>query len=155
MTRPIRPLDPAEAEALAEAHASAFERPWSPAAIAEVMAMPGVSGLGIEDEQGRVSGFVLVQAASEDAEILTLAVRPEARRRGLGLALTEAAATAAATAGASVLWLEVAEDNAAALALYASAGFEPAGRRPGYYRTASGARTDAVLMRRALNRPDG
>jgi len=150
MTRVVR-LHPDQAEALAQTHAAAFERPWDARALREVMAMPGVSGLGIEDEEGRLAGFILFQAAAEDAEVLTLAVRPEARRRGWGLALTEAAADAAGRAGSSALWLEAAEDNAAALALYARAGFEITGRRRGYYRAVSGARTDAVLMRRTLN----
>jgi len=44
----------------------------------------------------------------------------------------------------------VAEDNAAALALYGKARFERAGRRPGYYRR-EGETTDALVMRRELN----
>ncbi|HRD28628.1 MAG TPA: GNAT family N-acetyltransferase, partial [Caulobacter sp.] len=64
-----------------------------------------------------------------------------------GRVLVEAAAATAAARGADSLFLEVSADNAAALALYAAAGFEPAGLRKGYY--ADGA--DALVLRRTLN----
>ena len=56
---------------------------------------------------------------------------------------------AAAARGAVRVFLEVADDNAAARALYARAGFVEAGRRPGYYAGADGERRDALLL--ALN----
>jgi ribosomal-protein-alanine N-acetyltransferase len=55
----------------------------------------------------------------------------------------------AAARGATRLFLEVADDNAAALALYARAGFSEAGRRPGYYARPDGVRQDALIL--ALN----
>ncbi|MDP3371055.1 MAG: ribosomal-protein-alanine acetyltransferase, partial [Brevundimonas sp.] len=55
----------------------------------------------------------------------------------------------AATRGATRLFLEVAEDNMAALALYAGAGFVEAGRRPGYYARPHGRPRDALVL--ALN----
>ena len=153
MNAPVRL--PAEAAApMAAAHAEAFHRPWSADDIAALAASPAVAAFGIE-EGGALAGFVLVQAAGGDAEILTLAVRPPARRRGLGLALVEAAAGHARGAGAAALWLEVAEDNAAATALYRLAGFDVAGRRKGYYRRESGVRVDALMMRRTLNMDRG
>jgi ribosomal-protein-alanine N-acetyltransferase len=57
----------------------------------------------------------------------------------------------AAAQGATRLFLEVADDNAAALALYARAGFSEAGRRPGYYARPDGGRQDALIL--ALNLP--
>ena len=63
----------------------------------------------------------------------------------------QAAAGCAAVAGAQSLWLEVAQDNAAALALYAAVGFEVIGRRPAYYRRAKGA-VDALTLLCRLNR---
>ena len=54
--------------------------------------------------------------------------------------------TFAAAAGAKVMFLEVAEENQPAMALYAKAGFEKAGRRPDYY----GPGAHAWLLRRSL-----
>ena len=90
----------------------------------------------------------------DEAEVLTLAVRPHARRHGRGRALVQAAADLLAHAGAAELRLEVAADNAAALALYAACGFEPTGRRRGYYARGAGAPAmDALTLLRRLNSP--
>ncbi|MNE73850.1 ribosomal-protein-alanine N-acetyltransferase [compost metagenome] len=83
---------------------------------------------------------------ADEAEILTLAVRPSARRSGLGARLVEAAVVRAAALGAERMFLEVAGDNAAARALYARAGFHEAGRRRGYYARADGSREDALVL---------
>ena len=55
--------------------------------------------------------------------------------------------------GAATMHLEVAEDNAAARALYAKLGYEEAGRRHAYYRGRRAAAVDAIVMRRSLPRP--
>ena len=73
-----------------------------------------------------------------------------ARRAGLGRALVEAAALEAARSGARSLFLEVAQDNAAAAALYRGAGFVEAGRRPGYYRRGDAPPADALILVRNL-----
>lgn len=135
---------------LAEVHASAFALPWSADDFADLCAAPGALVLTAEPA-GRIDGFVMLRIAGGEAEILTLAVRPQAQRRGLGLALIEAAQAAAAGEGADALWLEVAADNVAALALYDRAAFDEAGRRSNYYRLADGRLMDAIVMRRTLN----
>ena len=56
----------------------------------------------------------------------------------------------AKTLGVATLTLEVADDNAAALALYDDLGFERVGIRPAYYRRRDGALMDARLLRRIL-----
>lgn len=137
------------AERLAGLHALCFPRSWTVEAIAVLMAQPGVVALEV-GEDGRAAAFVLIRSAGDDAEILTLAVDPARRRRGLARALVDAA-VAALPAGVGALWLEVAADNAAALALYRGTGFEAAGLRTGYYRSANGPPVDAVVMRRTLN----
>ena len=138
----LRAAGPEESATLAALHAVAFDQPWPQAEIESLMASPGVFALIVEGQ-----GFILCRAIAGEAEILTLAVDPAARRRGTGRALVEAAAGFASQMAAETLFLEVADDNAAALALYGNAGFEPVGRRRNYY--ASGA--DAVVMSRRLN----
>lgn len=130
---------------LAEVHATAFDRPWDAATFEGLCGQTGVEALGDGD------GFILIRTVAGESEILTLAVRPEQRRRGLGHSLVEAAALAARNLGAEQMFLEVAEDNAAALALYRRAGFEAAGRRRGYYPRETGAAVDALLLVRKLS----
>lgn len=137
-----RRATPADAAALAVLHASAFERPWDDAGFEALLVTFNVFGLMLDGQ-----GFILCRAVADEAEILTLAVAPMVRRNGVGRALVEAAAGVAAARGADSLFLEVASDNVAALELYASAAFEPAGLRKGYY--AGGA--DALVLRRTLN----
>lgn len=128
----------------AEIHAEAFEDPWSALEIAALV--EGGATLIAEEE-----GFILIRAAADEAEVLTLAVRPRARRGGIGRRLVESAAVAAKTAGAQRLFLEVAADNGAAIALYRVAGFEQVGRRPNYYRRGAMRMQDALIFSRALN----
>jgi ribosomal-protein-alanine N-acetyltransferase len=134
-------------QALAALHAEAFDTPWSAEAFAALLAQPGVILEASPD------GFVLVQVAADEAEVLTLVVRAAARRKGVATALVETAARRAALVGAGRLFLEVAEDNLAAMALYARLGFKPVGRRPRYYARASGPAVDALLLARNLPAP--
>ncbi|MBU1324230.1 MAG: GNAT family N-acetyltransferase [Alphaproteobacteria bacterium] len=130
-------------DALAALHAEAFDAPWDAAALRSLVDRPGAV-LELAPD-----GFVLVQVAGDEAEVLTLAVRPPARRRGLARALMTRASAEAAARGAGRLFLEVAEDNAAARSLYASLGFGEVGRRPRYYARPGGVGIDALLL--ALN----
>jgi ribosomal-protein-alanine N-acetyltransferase len=144
------PAGLAAAPALAALHAASFPpgEAWGPEAIALMLAMPGAFALwaGAEEEP---EGFVLARVAADEAEILTLAVLPAARRRGLGGGLLAAAAAEAAARGAGALFLEVSEANHPARVLYAALGFAEAGRRRRYY--ADGA--DALILRLELSPP--
>src|SRR5262249_37019150 len=139
--------------ALAAIHAEGFDHPWSAAEITEVLAGPGAFGLAVRDGAD-VAGFILARAIAGEAEVLTLAVPPAHRRRGLARALLEAATAQSRAAGAEAIFLEVAADNVAAIGLYAGAGFQRVGARAGYYRTATGP-IDAIVMRRSLNSRPG
>ena len=81
------------------------------------------------------------QAAPDEAEILNIAVDPEYRRRGIGAALLDRVCEEAKGA----IFLEVAETNAPAIALYRKQGWEDAGVRQGYY---SQGTVNAVVMKK-------
>lgn len=117
----------AHAPVLAAIHADSFPpaQRWSAAAMGDILGMPGSLGLLHAD-----GGFILARHVAGEAEVLTLAVTPTARRRGIATTLLAAAADAM---GAPVLFLEVEDTNAAALALYRGAGFNQCGVRPRYY----------------------
>ncbi len=124
-------------------HAAAFpagER-WDAAAFAAQLGLPGV--FGFLDERGAMA---LARVAAGEAELLTLAVHPEARRGGLGRSLVGAALAEAGRRGAAAMFLEVTESNVAARALYAAAGFSPVGRRQDYYASGS----DALILQHSL-----
>jgi ribosomal-protein-alanine N-acetyltransferase len=145
----LRPATRGDAAALAEVHAAAFEEPWPAEDILRFAEDRGGFALAVEAEGG-LAGFILCRQMAGEAEVLTLAVRPAARRRGIGRALL-AASLAIAEGTASGMFLEVAADNPGAIALYEGAGFEVVGRRPGYYGRAGAPSVDALVMRRVLN----
>ena len=145
----LRLVTRADAAALAEVHAAGFDKPWTGDDILRFAEDRGGFAIAAEDD-GAISGFILCRAMAGEAEILTLAVRPEHRRRGVARLLVEAAA-ALASQTVDAMFLEVAEDNPGAIALYAQTGFSSVGRRGGYYARPGAPAVAAIVMRRALN----
>jgi ribosomal-protein-alanine N-acetyltransferase len=134
-------------DVLAALHARSFRTPapWSAADFAGLLADPLVFLL-VEGD----AGFLLGRAVAGEAELLTISVAPEARRRGLGGKLVSRFMYQAQLRGAERAFLEVAADNLPAIALYESAGFTRAGQRRGYYLTPEGRRIDALVLARDL-----
>lgn len=89
-------------------------------------------------------GFVAARVNLDELHVNNIGVRDEARRRGLGGALLQAALGAGRKLGAESALLEVRAGNLAAQALYRSQGFETVGRRRNYYREPP---EDALVMR--------
>jgi [ribosomal protein S18]-alanine N-acetyltransferase len=143
MTMAVRRATTLHAAAFAAIHAAAFppREAWGEDAFALQLAMPGVFGLSHPS-----GGMILARVTADEAEVLTLAVAPDARRRGVASALLAGAMAAAREQAATAMVLEVAIGNTAARALYERAGFIEAGRRPGYY--ADGG--DALILRARL-----
>ena len=132
------------AEAMAAMHAVAMPEgeTWDAAAIAGLLSLPGT--LGLVDPGG---GMVLARVAADEAEILALVVIPRVRRQGRGAALLEAAEAWATRGGAEAMYLEVADGNPTARALYVRSGYALVGRRRAYYRDGG----DALVLRKRLS----
>lgn len=140
---PIEPATAFYAEPMALIHAASFQpgERWGQDAITLQLELPGAFGFIALD-----GGFVLARVAADESEILTLAVDPAVRRGGLGRRLVERARSEAGARGAGAMFLEVAETNEAARALYAAFGFVEIGRRPRYY----AGNVDALVLRTAI-----
>ena len=149
----IRPANAVDSDLLAALHGRCFDGPeeetWGSAAIATLLSLPGGSAFLAVSASEAPAGLVIVRYAGSESEILTLGVVPEDRRTGHGRRLVDAAADEAQDLGAETLHLEVAADNAAALAFYERCDFLPVGRRRGYYRRSTGS-VDAILLSRTL-----
>lgn len=137
----------AHAPVLAALHQDAFLTPWSTQTFTDLLSQPTVRVWVWGTHEP--AGFVLTQAAADEVEILTIAVRAETQRSGIAKALMASALADAAAHGAVTCHLEVAEDNTAAKALYIHLGFSPSGRRSGYYARSAGP-VDAILMKKDL-----
>ena len=133
-------------EEMTAIYAAAFphSRAWSAAEISDMLASRLTFAI-----EGDV-GFALGRVIADEAELLTIAVAPHHQRKGLGLILLKQFEAESKTRGACWAILEVAQDNAAALALYQRAGYEICGERPGYYSRPDGEQITASLMKKAL-----
>lgn len=149
----LRPALAADAPGLALLHAGCFEDAWSAAAMVEVLAMPGAFGFVAGFASLPPAGLALARTNTDEAELLTLAVGTPWRRHGLARLLVRAVAAEAERRGAVRLFLEVAEDNPGARALYAGEGFAQVGRRRGYYMRRQAPAADALTLRRDLAAP--
>ena len=94
----------------------------------------------------RPDAFLMARIIAGEAEIITLAVHPDLRRKGRATQLLQDFLTAAISNNVTSAFLEVAADNLAAQALYEEHGFIETHRRKGYYRTPKGKRIDAIVM---------
>lgn len=137
-------------DALAALHAACFTtpRPWSAQEFAALLATPHCFLL---EEPG---GFLLGRAIADEAELLTLVVDPALRRGGIARRLVRRFAETAAQRGATHAFLEVAEENGPARALYDSLGWKGAGRRRGYYTTPDGKACDALVLHWPTGAPE-
>jgi ribosomal-protein-alanine N-acetyltransferase len=144
----IRAVEGFDLPVLAALHAACFtapwDQPWSERSFADVLQMPG-AGARIAAVGTEPVGFAVARVAADEAELLLIGMRPEYRRTGHGRRLLDHLIAALRAAGATRLFLEVAESNRAATAFYGAAGFAPVGRRKNYY-----AGEDALVMMKAL-----
>ncbi|MFP4002167.1 MAG: GNAT family N-acetyltransferase [Alphaproteobacteria bacterium] len=147
----------ADAEHFAALHALCFDSPWDAAVFVRLLARSGALGLlAAGPKDNGPAGFALFEHVADEAEILTLGVAPACRGRGVAGRLLARGCDALVRCGVKRLHLEVAADNAVALALYRSAGFVHTGRRPGYYRRGSGsAPADGLILSCPLALPRG
>jgi ribosomal-protein-alanine N-acetyltransferase len=147
----LRPLRPEAAADCARIHSAGFAYPWGRQELENLIADPSSLGAAaLDPATGKLRGFALSRLAADEAEVLTIAVDPACRRAGVGRDLLRAHLGEVAAAGAARIFLEVDENNAAALALYARFGFVQVGRRDGYYKKPDGKAASALVMRREL-----
>lgn len=123
---------------MARLYAAAFphSHPWSAAEIESLSQPPGFVVTAS-------SGFAIGRSVAGEAELVTIAVDPAARRQGTARGLL---AAFEARAMAERCFLEVAADNVAAIALYRASGWQEVGRRSAYYSRPDGPAVDALTM---------
>jgi ribosomal-protein-alanine N-acetyltransferase len=140
MSVTLRPLEEQDLDAVLAVEAASFVQPWSRRLFTDELAQPGRRYV-VADDAGTVCGYGGIMLAGEEATVLTMAVAPDYRERGLASLLLMELVEMARRQDVRHLTLEVRESNLPALELYRKFGFEPAGIRKGYYTT-----EDAVVM---------
>ena len=144
--RPMSVNDVAQVAQLEqEAFAGGVHEPWSRALFEDEFAQPGRTWW-VAHDRGDIIGFAGGMLAGDALEVVDVAVAPARRREGVAARLVQRVAYDGHVWGAQTITLEVAANNAPAVALYAGLGFEQVGRRRNYY----GAGNDALIMTAAL-----
>lgn len=133
-----------EAKILYAVHKEAFPIYWKEKEISDMLLGAGTQAWSVKSDSPLA--MLMTRTQFEQAEILTLAVVPNARRKGLAEKLLLAAHAALAASGVKKIFLEVAQDNVAAMGLYRKLGYVQTGIRPGYYKQPDGSTIDALVM---------
>lgn len=129
---------------MAALHARASTSPWSVESFASQAEQPGA--LIASDEHA----FALGRAILDEAELLQIATDPDHQRQGHAKQVLMAFEQAAKAKGCTRAFLEVAQSNDPAQALYTTCGWKTDGRRNGYYKRSDGGWEDALLMSKEL-----
>jgi ribosomal-protein-alanine N-acetyltransferase len=150
----VRPAEVADCDVLAEMHSDAFRRGWSGAEFEALLVQPGVRALLAHYRNcfgSRVpAGFVLYRLVEDEAEIISVAVVGNCRRRGVARRLIEEASRTLYREGTHRIHLEVEDGNAAAIGLYRGLEFRESGTRKGYYTQGRDTPAGALVMVRQL-----
>ena len=134
---------PADAAAIAALHGVSFRRGWGEDEILRLLVDRNVVTQRMT-AGGKVIGFIMSRLAAGEAEILSVAVAPAWRGRGLSRQLLDLHLRRLAGLGIRAVYLEVGEQNAPACRLYRRAGFNEVGHRQGYYEDGA----TALVLRR-------
>jgi ribosomal-protein-alanine N-acetyltransferase len=164
----LRPMVPADlAGVVALEHELFPDDPWTAEMFAGEVAQPPESrlyllaeadadadGPGAASGPGAAGGPVVAGYAGmmflpdgTQADVLTIAVRPDHWGQGIGSALLGTLLDAARSRGCAEVFLEVRADNPRAHGLYRRRGFTDLGLRRGYYQPSG---VDAIVMRKDL-----
>ncbi|GLQ34496.1 alanine acetyltransferase [Amylibacter marinus] len=136
-------MTPTEMAAL---HAVCFTntRPWGRAEFESLCAQKHTKTFCLP------SGFALIQVIADEAEILTIAIAPQAQRRGIGTLLCKKISEDCGKNGVTKIFLEVAADNHKARGLYQKLGYREIARRAGYYTSGREVAQDAIILAQNL-----
>ncbi len=138
------PMDKSHLAQVAELDKAYFSRPWSQDSWESELYNTTVSLVVAETEDGYVLGYGVLGVILDEGCLEKLAVREACRRQGVAQAIL-GSYLRYGEENLAFITLEVREDNAPAIALYAKNGFTEVGRRKNYY---SEVHKDAILMTR-------
>ncbi len=148
----IRDLSPGDVDEVLAIEAVSFPTPWSAAMFREEIGREFSAAIVAVGAPGpEILGYAVCWTVAGESHLLNIAVRPDARCRGLGAALVAECIRRGAAAGARRIHLEVRPGNEPALRLYRRLGFVFRGIRKGYY---TDTHEDAVLLAREIGNDD-
>ena len=142
----IREMKPEDVPAIAELEKQCFSAPWSENMIVSSLESR-LSCWLVAEIEGMSAGYVGSESVLDSADMMNIAVAPEFRRQGVGVALVNGLISRLQSKSVAFLLLEVRVSNKPAIAMYEQLGFLQVGLRPRYY---CNPREDAFVMRKEL-----
>lgn len=146
----VEPASLRDAPHLAKLHGASFHRGWGEGEFETILSQRNTLAHRLR-LRSKTIGFAVSRIAADEAEILSIAIAPGHRGRGLSRELLLTHLGHLAGRGVRTVFLEVEENNQPARRLYDRVGFAIAGRRERYYREAGGEQLNALVMRRDLS----
>ena len=122
-----------DVDAVAEIEENTFARPWSRESFRQELTRNAVARYLVAEENGEILGYAGAWVILDESHITNIAVRENARGRGLGKKLTSELLQVLSNLGACYATLEVRVSNERAQNLYKSLGFVTVGKRKRYY----------------------
>ena len=135
-----------ELDAIAALEAATFSAPWKREDFAKMRTDQSRLLLAAHAD-GAFCGYIGSYTVAGESDITTVAVLPDFRRCGVGLALLQALCNAL-SGQSDAVFLEVRESNTAARRLYEKCGFCAVGKRNGYYTCPT---EDAILYKKEIS----
>jgi ribosomal-protein-alanine N-acetyltransferase len=146
-----RTLIPQHSGSCAHIHQKSFAKGWEETEIYHLLSDRNVIGNGLWQERSKkLLGFILSRKAADEAEILSIAIDPKYRGRGMAAHLLRDHMNELSQLAVRRLFLEVDKHNQPACKLYDKFGFYKVGERPAYYHNASGQPSSALILRKDL-----
>ncbi|MBI5262894.1 MAG: ribosomal protein S18-alanine N-acetyltransferase [Bradyrhizobium sp.] len=149
-TATVEPAAQRDAARLAQLHTASFARGWGETEFENMISERNTLVHRLKLGH-RTVGFAVSRIGADEAEILSIAIDPAYRGRGLSRNLLMTHLGHLAGRGVRTIFLEVEENNQPARRLYEWAGFTVVGRRERYYKQPTGEQLNALLMRRDLS----
>jgi len=139
-----------DAHRLAVLHGTSFHRGWSDNEFEQLLEERDTLTHRLRVARD-IIGFIISRVAADEAEILSVAIDSAWRGKGLSRNLLRIHLGHLAGRGVRTVFLEVEENNVAAVRLYRGSGFRVVGRREQYYRDPNGEHLNALVMQRDLS----
>jgi ribosomal-protein-alanine N-acetyltransferase len=154
MTMNVREATSRDLPRILEIERLAFPQPWSLDSFKRELMLPFsrivVAAEGQPETRSLPGGFLCRWLVADECHILNVAVHPDLRRGGIGMALMAAAIDEAKAKNIRLVTLEVRRSNLAARSLYRKLNFEERRLRTNYY----GPGEDAIVMELHLGGPN-
>jgi len=143
----IRKAAEEDVPAIAEIEKASIPQPWSESAFADALTQENALTI-VAETDGEIAGFITGVFLFDNADIYSIAIAEQYRKKGIGAMLLKSFFDTLPTEVEAV-GLEVRESNSAAISLYEKNGFERVGLRKNFYEQP---RENAVLYTKQLSK---